>query len=282
MPELPEVRAHAERLAATHTGAILADFRPLSFTALKTATPSPGEALGSNLRALTSRGKHLLLAFGDPSPTITFVIHLMQGGRLRSDPQAVARPRGGLARWTFEEPPTLLLTEAGTEKKAGIWVVDGDPERQEPLVGLGPDADRVDRETLAHRLGSQSKRLHTALRDQRVLAGLGRRLANEVCFRARLSPFALTATLDEEAVARLHDAIATCVAEGLLFERDLDDMSSAKERPGAVHHRQGQPCEVCGDSIRTVTYAHYTVAYCPTCQTNGKVLADNTTSRFLR
>ncbi len=282
MPELPEVRAHAERLAAAHATAVLADFRPLSFTALKTAEPAPAEAHGLPLVAVTNRGKHLLLAFGDPTPTITFVIHLMQGGRLRSDPKAALRPRGGLARWTFEEPPALLLTEAGTEKKAGIWVVAGDPEGQEPLVGLGPDADRVDRETLGHRLRSQSKRLHTALRDQRVLAGLGRRLANEVCFRARLSPFAPTGTLDDEAVACLHDSIVTCVAEGLLFERDLDDMSSAKQRPGAVHHRQGRPCEVCGDTIRTVTYAHYTVAYCPRCQTGGKILADNTTSRFLK
>ena len=125
-------------------------------------------------------------------------------------------------------------------------------------------------------------RLHGWLRDQRIVAGLGRRLANEICHRAQLSPFASTGKLDDEAVDRLHAAIGECIAESLAYERTRSDMSSSKERPGAVHHRDGEPCPVCGDTVRAVEYSRYTVNYCPTCQTGGKVLADNTTSKFLK
>jgi formamidopyrimidine-DNA glycosylase len=107
-------------------------------------------------------------------------------------------------------------------------------------------------------------------------------LANEVCHRARLSPFAMTGSLGPEGAARVHAAVHECVAEALVHERARPDMSSAAERPGAVHGRVGQPCPVCADTVRSVSYSSYTVAYCATCQTGGKVLADNTTSRFLK
>jgi formamidopyrimidine-DNA glycosylase len=107
-------------------------------------------------------------------------------------------------------------------------------------------------------------------------------LANEICHRARLSPFVTTAKLTPEEAGRLLAAIHDCLAESLAFERARDEMSSSKERPGAVHHRQGEPCPVCGDTVRAVEYVRYTVNYCATCQTGGKVLADNTTSKFLK
>ena len=125
-------------------------------------------------------------------------------------------------------------------------------------------------------------RLHGFLRDQRCLAGIGRRLANEVCHRARLSPFAMTGKLGLDEATAVVTAIREAVAEGLEYERSRDDMSSSKERPGRVHHRAGEPCPVCGDTVRAVEYSGYTVNYCPTCQTGGKVLADNVTSRFLK
>jgi formamidopyrimidine-DNA glycosylase len=278
MPELPEVRAHAERLTTSHGGASLRGFVPLSFTALKTATPVPETAVGRALDRVDQRGKYLLLRFG----TTTFVVHLMQGGRLRIDEKESARPRGGLARWRFDDRPALLLTEAGHEKRAGVWVLDGDVETQPPIDALGPDADALDASSLGERLSVPRARLHSALRDQHRVAGLGRRLANEVCFRAKLSPFADTARLDEGALARLVEAIGHTVDEGLEFERGLDEMSASKDRPGAVHHRAGQACVVCDDLIRTVEYSGYTIAYCPSCQTGGKILADNTTSRFLK
>ncbi len=278
MPELPEIQAHAERLDQAFATATLERFRPLSFTALKTAVPSPEDAAGHSLVFVGRRGKHLLLDFG----TVTFVVHLMQGGRLLVDTKQAARPRGGVARWTFTDGRALLLTEAGTERKAGVWLVAGDPEAQEPLARLGPDADQLDEAALAQLVGAHSMRLHGFLRDQHVVAGLGRRLANEICHRAGLSPFAMTAKLETAEVARLHEAIQVCINQSLAYERGRDSMSSSKERPGDVHHREGEPCAVCGDTVRAVEYRSYTVNYCPTCQTGGKLLADNTTSRFLK
>ena len=118
MPELPELQAHAERLTADFGDATLARFVPLSFTALKTASPAPESSVGEPLRRVGRRGKYLLLDFG-PN---TFVLHLMQGGRLRPDEKQSPKARGGLARWVFDDGRALLLTEAGKEKRAGGWV----------------------------------------------------------------------------------------------------------------------------------------------------------------
>lgn len=278
MPELPEIQAHVERLDAQFTDAVLERFTPLSFTILKTASPPPDIAHGHQLVFVGRRGKHLLFDFG----VATFVVHLMQGGRLKQDPKQAANPRFGQARWRFTDGRALLLTEAGTERKAGVWVVDGDPETQDPLVDLGPDADTLGVDALGVLLEAHPMRLHGFLRDQHLIAGLGRRLANEVCHRAHLSPFANTAKMDRDDVKALAEAIGACINEGLAYERGLDEMSASADRPGHVHHRVGQECATCGDEIRSVEYSRYTVAYCPTCQTNGKVLADNTTSRFLK
>jgi formamidopyrimidine-DNA glycosylase len=250
----------------------------LSFTVLKTFAPPPEAAYGRDLDRVGRRGKHLLLAFGD----VTFVVHLMQGGRLKPDEKQTKKPRGGMARWRFADGRALLLSEAGTEKRAGVWVIEGDPTTQEPLDHLGPDADALDVPTLNALAAEHSMRLHGFLRDQRIIAGIGRRLANEICHRAHLSPFANASKLDADEVTRLADAITACIDESLTNERARDDMSSSKERPGSVHHREGDECPVCGDPIRAVEYTKYTVNYCATCQTGGKVLADNTTSKFLK
>ncbi len=278
MPELPELQAHAERLTEAYGGDALAEFAPLSFTVLKTATPPPETAIDHPLLRVGRRGKYLLLEF-DPC---TFVVHLMQGGRLRPDEKQSAKPRGGLGRWVFADGRALLLTEAGKEKRAGVWVVAGELENQDPLLGLGPDADQISVQELHTRLAAARMRLHGFLRDQRNLAGVGRRLANEICHRAKLSPFVNTSKLTEPDVVELHAALQWCIEESLAYERTRDDMSSSKERPGAVHHRAGEECPQCGDKIRSVSYSSYTVNYCPTCQTGGKILADNTTSKFLK
>jgi formamidopyrimidine-DNA glycosylase len=275
---MPEVQAHAERLTENYGGDVLSRFRPLAFTALKTFAPPPESAHGHPLIDVGRRGKHLLLRF-EP---VTFVVHLMQGGRLKDDPKQAAKPRFGQARWIFADGRALLLTEAGTERKAGVWVIDGEPDHQPPLDDLGTEADTLGRDDLAALLAAHPMRLHGWLRDQQILAGLGRRLANEICHRAKLSPFASTAKLDADAIDRLHAAMGACIAESLAYERTRSDMSSSADRPGAVHHREQEACPVCGDTIRAVEYRSYTVNYCPTCQTGGKVLADNTTSKFLK
>jgi formamidopyrimidine-DNA glycosylase len=275
---MPEIAAHAERLTEGFAGAELATFRPISFTALKTYAPQPDEAYGTDLQRVGRRGKYLLLEF----PALTFVVHLMQGGRLKPDEKQSLKPRGGLARWVFADGRALLLTEAGTEKRAGVWAVAGDVETQDPVLGLGPDAESLDATALGASLAGQSGRIHGVLRNQQVLAGLGRRLANEICHTARLSPFANAAKLTPDEVERLAAAIHTECEASLAYERGREDMSSSKERPGAVHHREGETCPVCGDTVRAVEYRSYTVNYCATCQTGGKVLADNTTSKFLK
>lgn len=278
MPELPELQAHAERLTAAFGTKELSGFRPMTFTALKTVVPAPETMVGRPLDAVERVGKYLMLRFGDDR----FIIHLMQGGRVVPDEKQSAKPRGGLARWSFSDGTALLLTEMSKEKRAGVWVVSGDPTDQTPLVGLGPDALDINRATLVTALAPTSMRLHGFLRDQRNIAGIGRRLASEVCHRAKLSPFVSTKKLTDDEIDRLHVAIADCIHDALAVERERDAMSSSAERPGAVYHREGEECPVCGDTIRAVTYSAYTVNYCPTCQTGGKVLADNTTSKFLK
>jgi formamidopyrimidine-DNA glycosylase len=280
MPELPELQAHAERLDQRYGGTTLARFTPLTFTALKTAVPPASDAQGHDLAVVRRRGKHLLLDFDE----LTFVVHLMQGGRLKEEPpgKQPAKPKTGVGRWLFADGRALLLTEAGSERRAGVWAVADEPESQPPLEGLGPEADRIDPHVLLKLLHENPMRLHGWLRDQRNIAGLGRRLANEICHRARLSPYASTGKLTGDDAAVLVDAIQTCIDESLAYERGRNDMSSSADRPGAVHHREGQACPVCGDTIRAVEYRSYTIDYCPTCQTSGKILADNTTSKFLK
>ncbi len=316
MPELPEIIAHTERLSAAYAGGELAAFTPLHMTALKTFCPAPAAGVGLVLNTVGYRGKHLLLCFGrgvksgasqggvvvdgaspgglaepvaggqmnadEDRERLTFIVHLMQAGRLRPDEAQSPRPRGGMARWVFADGRALLLTEAGKERRAGVWLVAGDPCACEPLARLGPDADRVSRAQLSRKLASASRRVHGFLRDQTQLAGIGRLLANEILHAARLSPFANTARLDGDAVGRLHQAIGTSLSRGLAAERERTDMGRSADRPSDVHHRVGQPCTACGDEVRAVEYRRYRMAYCPACQTGGKVLADNTTSRFLK
>ncbi len=289
---MPEIEAHAERLRDQFGGRILSTFHPFNFTALKTAVPPPDLAYGLPLLGVGRRGKYLLLEF-EP---ITFVVHLMQGGRLLPDTKRSAKPRGGQARFVFEtverpdgtlDDTALLLTEQGKERRAGVWCVTaGKVESTPPVDKLGPEAAGITADALAERFGEKSMRIHGFLRDQRMVAGIGRRLANEVCWTARVSPFATTRSLGTAGASEIAAAIATCVADGLSEERSRGDMSSSKERTSAVHNRTGEVClrsDVHGpDTVRAVEYSGYTVNYCPSCQTGGKILADNTTSKFLK
>jgi len=278
VPELPEVQAHAERLDRSFRGKTLTAFVPFNFTVLKTAVPAPDVAIGEPLLGVGRRGKYLLLRFAP----VTFAVHLMQGGRLLVDHDRRPKPRNGQARFEFGDGDALLLTEAGRERRAGVWCMASDRPDGPPLDRLGPDALDVTAASLADDFAANNMRLHGYLRDQHRIAGVGRMLANEICHRARLSPFVMTRTLGADGADLVARTIRTVIDEALDVERQRDDMSSSADRPGDVHHRVGQPCNVCGDIVRSVSYSSYTVAYCPTCQTGGKVLADNTTSRFLK
>lgn len=280
MPEVAEVQAHAERLDRDFVGCRLAKFQALKFTALRTVTPAPDSAYGETLQHVGRRGKYLLLEF----PSVTFAVHLMQGGRLLVDSKKSLKARAGQARFVFAgDVPALLLTEQGTERKAGVWALDPATALESPpLETLGPEAWGITPELLTERFALKNQRLHGFLRDQHMLAGLGRLLANEICHRAKLSPFAMTGSLGKDGAVKVAAAIEACIEEGLAYERTRPDMSSSKDRPAAVHNRTGEACPVCGDTVRAVEYVGYTINYCPTCQTGGKTLADNTTSRFLK
>lgn len=280
MPEIGEIQAHAERIEAEWAGKKLATFRPITFYVLKTFSPDPTTAHGQTLRSVSTRGKYLKMVFDET----TFLIHLMQGGRLRPDEKQTAKPRGGQARWTFDDGTALLLTEAGSDKRAGVWVFDAgtDLEAIEPLSKLGPNVDAITVEALQEVLDEHSMRIHGLLRRQGIIAGIGRRLANDVCHEAQISPFANAAKLDADQVIALHAAIGSCIDKSLEFERAQAEIVASKKRPSAVHNNTGEPCPRCGETIREVSYVKYSVHYCAACQTNGKVLADNTTSKFLK
>jgi formamidopyrimidine-DNA glycosylase len=280
MPEMPEVQAHAERLTADFSGRVLTRFQPLTFTALKTAVPATDKAYGQPLIKVGRRGKYLLLEFD----SVWFAVHLMQGGRLLVDAKRSPKPRGGQARFVFgDDTPALLLTEAGTERRAGVWCLpSANALESPPLDLLGPEADILTPQALVRLFEAKNQRLHGFLRDQRSIAGLGRRLANEICHTARVSPFAMTGKLGLDGATKVVAAIRACVDDGLAYERTRPDMSSSKDRPSGVHHREGDACPQCGDPVRSVEYSGYTVNYCAACQTGGKILADNTTSKFLR
>ena len=202
----------------------------------------------------------------------------MQGGRLKPDEKQSAKPRNGQARWRFADGRALLLTEAGTERKAGVWVVDGDPEEQAPLLGLGPEADTIDKATLAQLLEEHPMRLHGFLRDQHIIAGMGRLLANEVCHRARLSPFANTGKLDSDDVTQLVRGDPRVHQRGarLRARPRRDELVGRPPRARAQPRRRGLPRVRRRRARRRVQPLHGRLLR--HCQTGGKVLADNTTA----
>ena len=288
---MPEVQAHCERMTEALADATLTAFRLINFAGLKTFDPPADAAVGARLVAVERHAKSLVLRFDND---ISHVVHLMQGGRLRPDPKQSKKPRNGIARWVFElpgseeEPTAWLLTEAGTERNAGVWAVRGEPVGQEPLSGLGPDPTTISTDEFAAVIGAHSRRLHGVLRTQSIVSGLGRMLANEILFEAGLSPFANASKIDSDQMTALYEATQRVVEAGTAHERTLDDIGKGADRPSKMHNHAGDPCPgrgeggPCGDTVHTVEYRKYTVYYCPTEQTGGKVLADNTTSKFLK
>ncbi|MGH9184075.1 MAG: DNA-formamidopyrimidine glycosylase family protein [Acidimicrobiales bacterium] len=277
MPELPEVQALAERLHESGAGATLAAVQPLQFSALKTVAPDPSSLAGRVLQAVTRRGKLLVCSFDGPR----LVVHLSQGGRVTlEDPARATRPRGAVLRLVLVDRPSVLVTEHGTERKAAWWVLARDDDG--PLARLGPEPASEAFATLV-RTGQDRRRVHTVLRDQRTVAGLGRGYTDDALHRAGISPYASLASLRPEQRQRLLDAISDVLAAGLAAERRRE--GGLPPRLGdhwVVHRRWGQPCPTCGDGLRRVSYERYEVTYCPACQTGGTVLADRRLSRLLK
>jgi formamidopyrimidine-DNA glycosylase len=201
----------------------------------------------------------------------------MTAGRLRYLKAGEKGPKTPAFRLQFQSGSQLVLTEAGSKKRAGVWLLN--PEEAALELGhLGPDALEVDAEALGAILASDSRRLHSLLRDQRAIAGIGRAWANEILHTAKLSPYALSSQVDGDEIKRLADAIHSELTRGLeLRERGTNDQKTYR-----VHNKLGEPCHVCGSPIARVDFEEHTIYYCADCQTGGRVLKDRRLSRLLR
>jgi formamidopyrimidine-DNA glycosylase len=278
MPEMPEIQALAERVGESVGGATLAGFDLLQFSSLKTFAPRPADLVGRRLDDVGRRGKYLILAFegGD-----RMLVHLSQGGRLDVEaPPKATKPRGAVARIRFADRPALLVKEFGKERKAGVWTLA--PGDEGPLEALGPEALSDEAATLV-RESADARRVHTILRDQRTVAGVGRGYADDVLHDARLSPYAvlgkLTADERERLIASLHEILTRALE---VERRRSGGLPTKLGDHFTVHGRWGQPCPRCGADLRRVSYESHEVTYCPACQTDGKILADRRLSRLVR
>jgi formamidopyrimidine-DNA glycosylase len=277
VPELPQIQRHAEPLEAPVGGAPFAGAVALQFSALKTVTPGPETLVGRTLERVSRRGKFAVLEFGGPR----LLFHLSQGGRVDiEDPPKTTKPKGSVVRLRFEGRPSVLVKEYGTERKAGWWIVaEGDDG---PLAKLGPEPYSDAYAELVLR-GDDRRRVHTILRDQRTVAGIGRGYSDDILHRAQISPFATLAGLSGEERKRLLSATHEMLDEALVSERQRTGGLQTKIGDHfAIHGRYGYPCPRCGGDLRRVSYESHEVAYCPACQTGGKILADRRMSRLVK
>ena len=250
---------------------------PLQFSALKTVVPAPESLVGQPVAAVGHRGKYLVFDFAGPR----LLVHLSQGGRVDvEEPPKTTRPKGAVVRFRFDDAVSILVKEYGTERKAGWWVLA--PGDDGPLAVLGPEAGSPEADALLLD-GDDRRRVHTLLRDQRTVAGVGRGYADDILHRAGLSPYATLAGLGPSERAALVEAMRATLAEALAAERRRTGGLPAKLGDHfTVHGRAGLPCPRCGSDLRRVSYDSHEVAYCPACQTGGKVLADRRLSRLVR
>jgi formamidopyrimidine-DNA glycosylase len=279
MPELPEMQALSERLTEAVGGAAVTGVDPLGFAALKTVLPGPDALVGHRVTGVGRRAKYLIVEMDDGNRVL---LHLSQAGRLDiEEPAKKTRPKGVAMRMRFDNDRAILLREHGTERKAAWWVLA--PGDDGPLEGLGPEPDSEEFADLI-RSATDKRRIHTVLRDQRTVAGIGRGYADDALHRAKVSPYATLASLSPEQREALLVAVRETLADALEGERERTGGLS-EPRLGdrfKIHNRAGTPCPVCGDGMRRVSYESYEITYCPTCQTGGKVLADRRLSRLVK
>jgi formamidopyrimidine-DNA glycosylase len=275
MPELPEVEAVRRALDDPARAFPIERAGPAHVATLKTIDP-PLEVLeGRRLAGAGRRGKRLLFETDDGE--LVLMVHLMSAGRLRYLRVGEKGPKTPAFRLRFQGGGELVLTEAGSKKRAGVWLLTPD-QADEELAHLGPEALGLGAARLGEILAADSRRLHPLLRDQRAIAGIGRAWSNEILHTARLSPFALSTQISPEDTARLADAIDEELARGL--ELRLAGAGDAKTY--RIHDRLGRPCPACETPIARVDYEEHTIYYCPRCQTGGRVLKDRRLSRLLR
>jgi formamidopyrimidine-DNA glycosylase len=275
MPELPEVEAWRRALDPDVSRSPVEQAGPAHIATLKTFDPPLAALGGERLAGARRRAKRLLFPTDDGE--LTLMVHLMSAGRIRYLAPGAKGPKTPVFRLRFADGGELVLTEAGRKKRAGVWLLRPDAVEAE-LAHLGPEADLLTAETLAPILAGDSRRLHSLLRDQRAIAGIGRAWANEILNAARLSPYALSTHLSDEETARLAAAIHDELARGL----ELRLAGASNEATYRVHDRLGQPCPNCQTPLARVDFEEHTIYYCPNCQTDGRVLKDRRMSRLLR
>lgn len=277
MPELPEVLALAERLEDLLGRSPVERLDVLHFSALKTVEPSVASLAEKRIEGVSQRGKFLIFTVED----MRLLVHLSQGGRVVvEDPPKRTRPKGTLARLISSGGPSLMFREYGTERKVGLWIVSKDDDG--PMASLGPEPFTEEFEKLIMK-GSDQRRLHTLLRDQKTVAGIGRGYSDDALHAARLSPYAPLDSLGAGERRRLADAVRKTLTDGLEIERRREGGLPPKLGDHwVVHRRHGEPCPRCDATLKRVSFESYEITYCPECQTGGKVLADRRMSRLLR
>ncbi len=293
MPELPEVTALAADLGERLTGRIIQRLDVTAFAALKTYDPPLSALEGCEIVDVVRHGKFLDIVTasegGVPGPHV--IIHLARAGWIR---WRAAPPSPGAGRGKGPIAARLVLagdqtgfdaTEAGTKKSLAIWVVR-DPSEVPGIARLGPDPldDAFTVEVLADILRAAGRsQIKGVLRSQSIIAGIGNAYSDEILHVARMSPFK-PAAMPAEDVARLYDAMQQTLRDALAREQGVpaSELKAEKKSNLRVHGRTGEPCPVCGDTVRQVIYSDSTFQYCPTCQTGGKPLADRVLSRLLK
>ena len=275
MPELPEMEAWRRQLNDPVSAFPIAKAGPAHIATLKTFDPPLDALVGRTFRGVERRGKRLLFPTTDGE--LVLLIHLMTSGRLKTLKAGDAAPKQPAFALEFVGGSKLVLTENARRKQAGVWLYTPEQAAAE-LEHLGPEALGLTAEQVAEIVRSDSRRLHALLRDQRLIAGIGRSWSNEILHAARLSPYALSKELTDEEIERLADAIESELARGLeLRERCASDAKTYR-----IHHKLGEACDVCGTPIAQVDFESHTIFYCPTCQTGGRTLKDRRMSRLLR
>ncbi len=286
MPELPEVEGLVGFLRESAVGRVVARVDVGNISTLKTFDPPPTSLAGLEITAVDRHGKWLDLDVDG----LHLVFHLSRGGWLRWSPQVSPTPlRPGKSpialRVVLDDGSGFDLTEAGTRKRLAVYVVR-DPREVPMIASLGPDplAAGFDRDALARILAGQRTQVKGLLRDQSVLAGVGNAYSDEVLHAARLSPYALAATLSAAQVDELYAALRSVLTEAVAAAsgKPAKELKDAKRAGLRVHGRTGEVCPVCGDTVREVSFADSSLQYCPTCQTGGKPLADRRMSRLLK
>ncbi|AXL11596.1 Fpg/Nei family DNA glycosylase [Microbacterium foliorum] len=287
MPEMPEVQGLTSFLEGRAVGRTIVRTSVGAIAALKTYDP-PNTALhGAQITGAARRGKFIVLSAG---ADLHLVFHLAKAGWLRwyeTLPTTPIKPgKSPIAvRVALDDESGFDLTEAGTKKSLAVYVVR-DPEQVPGIARLGPDPlePAFTREVFGGLLDGRRTQIKGLLRDQSVIAGIGNAYSDEILHAARMSPYAIAATLGDDEVDRLFAAMQTTLAEAIAEAsgKPPADLKDAKRRGMQVHARRGEACPVCGDTVRSVFFADRSLEYCPTCQTGGKPLADRRLSRLLK